>query len=339
MTLHKLKLREENDNLQQALNIIICHLDPSQTIINAPSRNPESTKALRHKIDIMTKWRENRQLKRPTFPKPSTDASTRLHQQTSDIKGITGEFDGTQTDSDDLLSKWTALIHIGHSLHYQETDYITSLLAMCKGAPLKQLLELIRLNYSLDDILHFLETVYIIPKPASTIRNAGANIICQPGKYVHAFAARLELAIELTRPAYPEMSDSGFQEHKHLEIKQRLLDSTRPDIKRDVLHKEEGSIHDNGTPWQLVNIIQHITKLEKRLPIEDSQQQVHETYQDSEDTTMSVYSTSGSSDIDSDLDSESPSWIEVETPEPLSYNNPSNTMNYNHLETHDHQSH
>ncbi len=307
-------------HLQCTLALIIKHLkqeNPRLEQLKAESKATLTSLQLKA-ADIRSKTSQ-KALKRPIIPQSLSDATD--HRRTLDTKDIIGEFDGSQIENDDLQYKWTALLHIGQAHHYQEADYITSLLTMCKGTPLKQVLELIKLNYSLEDILHFLETVYINPKPASIVRNASANTIRNTGEHIQAFAARLELAIELTRSAYPEMTDLGFHEHKSLIVKQRLLDSTTPDIKRDILQKEEESIYDTGTPWQTTSFIQHIAKLEKRLPMQRLRNQANDTHNDPTNMTIPEYSESDSSDIDSHKYKESPSWNKTSEHHSLPTNN------------------
>jgi hypothetical protein len=141
-------------------------------------------------------------LKRPSFEHQTSEANE--HQRIADVKAITGEFYGKP--SENFKSIWITLYHIGSTENFKEHHFISALLSIFKGLPLEQLQDLLEAEKSFEEILSFLEHVYVTPEPASRLQKSVDLLYRHKEERINAFIARSSLQIDLTRQTYQDMS-------------------------------------------------------------------------------------------------------------------------------------
>jgi len=221
------------------------------------------------------------------------------HQRIADMKAITGEFYGKP--SKNLKSIWITLYHIGTTDNFKEQHYISALLSIFKGLPLEQLHDLLQADKSFEEILSFLEQVYVTPEPASTLQKSVDLLHRHEGERINSFIARSNLQINLTRQTYNDMSDNAWRAQKELKLRDLATKNTFSHIN----FLEEESLLSHGELWDLDKILTFIKKAERDYllsqPASSHDTQNHQITDELQDASSSEQMDLSSSDTEDEV--------------------------------------
>ena len=236
-------------------------------------------------------------LKRPSFQHQTSEANE--HQRIADMKAITGEFYGKP--SKNLKSIWITLYHIGTTDNFKEQHYISALLSIFKGLPLEQLHDLLQADKSFEEILSFLEQVYVTPEPASTLQKSVDLLHRHEGERINSFIARSNLQINLTHQTYNDMSDNAWRAQKELKLRDLATKNTFSHIN----FLEEESLLSHGELWDLDKILTIIKKAERDYllsqPASSHDTQNHQITDELQDASSSEQMDLSSSDTEDEV--------------------------------------